>query len=104
MGLTRTLVEGLEDIEGVVVYGPKNPWEQTPTVSITVEGREASEVSYRLDREFDIMTRVGLHCNPGAHKTIGTFPHGTIRMSMGYFNTQEEVTQVLEAMREITKN
>ena len=102
MELTRALLEGLEDIEEITVYGPGNPDEQTATVSITVRGREASEVAYRLDREYDIMTRVGLHCNPGAHKTIGTFPRGTVRLSMGYFNTQEEVGLVLEALRKIT--
>jgi cysteine desulfurase family protein len=101
MRLTQSLLEGLEDIEEIAVYGPRNPSEQTPTVSINVKGREASEVGYRLDREFEIMTRVGLHCNPGTHKTIGTFPHGTVRLSMGYFNTHEEVDQVLEALREI---
>ncbi len=101
MRLTQSLLECLEDIEEITVYGPRNPSEQTPTVSINVRGREASEVGYRLDREFEIMTRVGLHCNPGTHKTIGTFPHGTVRLSMGYFNTYEEVGQVLEALREI---
>jgi len=101
MRLTRSLLEGLGDIEKITVYGPKNPYEQTPTVSINVKGREASEVGYRLDRQFEIMTRVGLHCNPGTHRTIGTFPHGTVRLSMGFFNTQEEVGQVLEALREI---
>jgi cysteine desulfurase/selenocysteine lyase len=101
MMLTQSLLTGLEDIEGIAVYGPKNPEAQTPTVSITVNGVQASEVGYRLDREFDIMARVGLHCNPGAHKTIGTFPHGTVRLSMGYFNTPEEVDQVLESLREI---
>jgi len=101
MRLTRSLLEGLGDIEKITVYGPKNPYEQTPTVSINVKGREASEVGYRLDRQFKIMTRVGLHCNPGTHRTIGTFPHGTVRLSMGFFNTQEEVGQVLEALREI---
>ena len=103
MMLTRSLLEGLEDIEEINVYGPKNPREQTPTVSINIEGKEPSEVGYRLDREFDIMTRVGLHCNPGAHKTIGTFPRGTVRLSMGYFNTREEVDQVLEALRTIAR-
>jgi cysteine desulfurase/selenocysteine lyase len=103
MMLTRSLLEGLEDIEEINVYGPKDPREQTPTVSINVEGKEPSEVGYYLDREFDVMTRVGLHCNPGAHKTIGTFPRGTVRLSMGYFNTREEVDQVLEALRTIAR-
>lgn len=103
IGLTRTLLEGLEDIEGITVYGPGKAEEQTATVSINVKGREASEVGYRLDREFDIMTRVGLHCNPGAHRTIGSFPHGTVRLSMGYFNTRQEVAEVLEALRKIAE-
>ena len=101
MALTQRFLEGLEDIEGITVYGPKKSDEQTATVSINVKEREASEVGYRLDREFDIMTRVGLHCNPGAHRTIGTFPHGTVRLSMAYLNAQEEVSQVLEALRKI---
>lgn len=104
MALTHTLLEGLEDIEAVTVYGPGKPDEQTPTVSINVKGQEPSEVGYRLDREFGIMTRVGLHCNPGGHRTIGTFPHGTVRLSMGYFNTQEEVAEVLEALRKIVRD
>ncbi len=83
------------------MYGGRKADEQTATVSINVKGIEASEVGYRLDREFDIMTRVGLHCNPGAHRTLGTFPHGTVRLSMGYFNTHEEVAQVLDALRRI---
>lgn len=101
VNLTRSLLKGLEDIEEVTVYGPRDPLKQTAIVSINVKGKEASELGYRLDREFGIMTRVGLHCNPGTHKTIGTFPHGTVRLSMGYFNTQEEVGQVLEALGKI---
>ncbi len=104
IGLTQTLLDGLEDMEGITIYGPRKPDAQTPTVSINVDGKEASEIGYRLDREFEIMTRVGLHCNPGAHRTLGTFPHGTIRLSMGYFTTQEEVAQVLEALTMITRD
>jgi len=99
--LTQTLLDGLEDVEGITIYGPRSPHVQTATVSINVKRKEASEVGYLLDREFDIMTRVGLHCNPAAHRTLGTFPHGTVRLSMGFFNTQQEVDQVLEAVKEI---
>ena len=101
MALTERLLEGLKEIEGVTVYGPGKPERQTPTVSLTVRRKEVSEVGHRLDREFGVMTRVGLHCNPGTHNTIGTFPHGTVRLSMGYFNTEQEVAQVLEALHRI---
>ncbi|MFH1625777.1 MAG: aminotransferase class V-fold PLP-dependent enzyme, partial [Pseudomonadota bacterium] len=56
-----------------------------------------------LDREFDVMVRVGLHCAPSAHKTIGTLSRGTVRLSMGYFNTIEEVDYVLDAIEEIAR-
>ena len=74
------------------------------TGSINFKVSEASEVGYRLDREFGIMTRVGLHCNPATHRTIGPFPHGTVRLAMGYFNTLEEVGEVLDALRKVAKN
>jgi cysteine desulfurase family protein len=99
--LTTSLLAGLVEIDGVIVYGPKEPDEQVATISISVKGKEASEVGYRLDREFNTMTRIGLHCNPGTHRAMGTFPHGTVRLSMGYFNTHEEVARVVEAVREI---
>ena len=102
MALTRKLLDGLSQIPAVAVYGPRNSEEQIATVSINIRGKEASEVGYRLDREFDVMTRVGLHCNPGAHRTIGTFPHGTVRLAMGYFNTEEDVVHVLEALAKIS--
>ena len=102
MALTRKLLDGLSQIPAVAVYGPRNSEEQIATVSINIRGKEASEVGYRLDREFDVMTRVGLHCNPGAHRTIGTFPHGTVRLAMGYFNTEEDVVHVLEALARIS--
>jgi cysteine desulfurase family protein len=101
LALTVSLLTGLVEIDGIIVYGPKEPDKRVPTVSIGVKGKEASEVGYRLEREFDTMTRIGLHCNPGAHRAIGTFPHGTVRLSMGYFNTHEEVARVVEAVREI---
>jgi len=99
--LTGRLLEGLKKIEEVTVYGPGKPERRTATVSLTVERKEVSEVGYRLDREFDIMTRVGLHCNPGTHKAIGTFPHGAVRLSLGYFNTDQDVVRVVEALHGI---
>jgi selenocysteine lyase/cysteine desulfurase len=54
-----------------------------------------------LDEEYGIMSRVGLHCAPSAHKTIGTFPTGTVRFGLSYFNTEEEVEAVVRAVRQI---
>lgn len=101
--LTQRFIEGLMDIEHVSVYGPKDVKKQGAVVSIDIDGLDTSEVSFLLDQKYDIACRSGLHCAPLAHKTIGTFEQGTLRFSMGYFNTLEEVDQVLEAIEELSK-
>ncbi|HDN80647.1 MAG TPA: aminotransferase class V-fold PLP-dependent enzyme [Chloroflexi bacterium] len=101
MELTRLLLEGLASIEGVTLYGPRDPSLQTATVSFNIAGMEPSEVALKLDEEYGIMCRPGLHCAPSAHRTIGTFPQGTVRFSLGFFNTPEEVEKSLEAVRAI---
>ncbi len=85
----------------MTVYGTLDPVRQTATVSFNIAGMEPSEVGLRLDEEFGVMCRVGLHCAPAAHKTIGTFPVGTVRFSLGAFNTAEEVDRALEAVERL---
>jgi selenocysteine lyase/cysteine desulfurase len=63
-----------------------------------------SEVGFRLDDEFEIMARVGLHCAPAAHRTIGSFPEGTVRFSPGIFTTTENVKQTLKAVQKVTRS
>ncbi len=99
--LTRRLIEGLLDMPGVIVYGGRDCEMQTATVSFNVEGLAPSEVGLRLDEEYGIMSRVGLHCAPAAHRTIGTFPIGTVRFGLSYFSTVEEVDVALMAVREM---
>ena len=60
-----------------------------------------AEAAYALDSQYGIMTRVGLHCAPAAHKTLGTYPAGTIRFSFGPENTREELDIALEALRAV---
>lgn len=66
-------------------------------------GRELSQVAWELDETYGIMTRVGLHCAPAAHRTLGPIPPGTIRFSFGWWNTEEEVDTALRALEEILK-
>jgi cysteine desulfurase/selenocysteine lyase len=101
--LIRQMMDGLSAIKGVKIYGPRAADEKTDIVSLNIEGKSPSEVCLVLDRKYGIMTRGGLHCAPIAHKTIGTFPGGTVRLSLGYFNTMEEVDQVIRAIYEISK-
>ncbi len=72
--LAQRLIDGLCDIPGVAVYGGRDATRQTSTIAFNVEGLAPSEVGLRLDDDYDIMCRVGLHCSPAAHKTLGTFP------------------------------
>ncbi len=99
--LTRRLIEGLLDVPGVIVYGGHDAQMQTAAVSFNVEGLSPSEVGLKLDEEYEIMSRVGLDCAPAAHRTIGTFPVGTVRFGLSYFNTAEEVDEALAAVRAI---
>lgn len=104
MALTSQLLSGLAAIAGVTVYGPRDAERQTATVSFTVEGLEPSDIGLRLDDERGIMCRVGLHCAPSAHRTLGTFPTGTVRFGLGAFNTAEEVAAALDAVAVLARD
>jgi cysteine desulfurase/selenocysteine lyase len=101
VGLARRLIEGLRNTPGVVVYGSLDAEKQTATVSFNVQGLSPSEVGLRLDEEYGILSRVGLDCAPAAHRTIGTFPEGTVRFGLSYLNTMDEVDEALAAVRKI---
>lgn len=97
--LTALLLDGLGQIPGVKIYGPRDASSQTATVSFNLTGMDVGEVGLRLDEEYGILCRVGLHCSPAAHRTIGTYPDGTVRFGLGAMNTHAEVLQALEAVR-----
>ena len=101
--LTQWLIDGLLDIEGVEVYGSLDAERQTSTVSFNIQGLQPSAVGLRLDEEHEIMCRVGLHCAPSAHKTIGTFPVGTVRFGLGVFNTAADVEAALDAVGQLVE-
>ena len=71
-------------------------------LSLNIKGFEPGEACAVLDQAFDIKARAGLHCAPAAHRTFGTFPAGTIRLSPGYFNTTDEIDFTLEAFKKIS--
>jgi selenocysteine lyase/cysteine desulfurase len=102
MALTQQLIDGLLTIPNVKVYGGLESSAQTATVSFNIIDYEPSDVGVLLDEEFDIMCRVGLHCSPLSHKTIGTFPEGTVRFGLGLYNTENEVKTAISAVRQIS--
>lgn len=95
--LTR-LLQGLRNISGLVVFGPQDVDRQVGVVSVRLRGWEPVDLGVALDQEFDVAVRTGLHCAPGAHRTIGTFPTGTVRLSPGYFTRPEEVDWVVSSL------
>ncbi len=97
-GLADYLRRDLKEIPGLKLYEPKPDEERLPVISFTIDNLSPSEIGHRLDREFSIMTRVGLHCAPRAHQSIGTFPQGTVRLAPGYFNNSKEISKVVTAL------
>jgi len=98
---TGRLLQGMKEIKDLEMYGPENPEERIAICSFNIKGKDPAQVGHLLDREFDIMCRVGLQCAPAAHKTIGTYPRGTVRFSLGYFNTEDEVQKALNAVSKV---
>ncbi len=123
--LTAALLSALHDVAGVTIYGPLKAKEQTAILSLTFdsvlppgtthqfggcgavnlelmeEDIFPAEAGQLLNRHYDILVRTGLHCAPIAHKTLKTFPEGTLRLSMGCFNTLEEMDTAARAVRRI---
>jgi len=103
VALAQQLIDGLQAIPNVRVYGSLDATRQAATVAFNVAGVEPSEVGLRLDDEYGILCRVGLHCSPAAHRTLSTFPAGTVRFGLAAMNTGDEVGAAVEAVRHIAQ-
>ena len=104
LALTQSFLEGLQSIDGINIVGKQNIQDRTAVVSITIDGMDPASIAYELESTYYIMTRVGLHCAPRAHQTLGTYPEGTVRFSFGYANTHKDVESALSALHGIVKN
>ena len=82
-------------------YGKDDLQDRTAVVSIQTPEQDLAQVAWRLDSEYSVMTRVGLHCAPNAHKTLDTYPAGTIRFSFGPENTEEELDTAIDGLKKI---
>jgi len=97
--LTQRLILELREIRGLHLYGPGDARRQVATVSLTLDDWEPIDLAAALDTSFGICVRPGLHCAPLAHRTIGTYPQGTVRLSPGAFTTDEEIDIAIRALR-----
>lgn len=106
LALTRQFLEGIKAIDPyekrIHIAGKMNCEGRTGVVSVQTIEKELSQTAYELDSRYGIMTRVGLHCAPSAHQTLGTFPTGTIRFAFGWWNTKEEVDFAIKALDELS--
>lgn len=101
--LCQHFIDGLLNINSLELYGLKEASLRTPTLSINSSKINNAELGFILDREFGIMARTGLHCSPLAHETLGTFPGGTLRFSLGPFNDKKDIDYTLYALDSILK-
>ncbi|HEY5974964.1 MAG TPA: aminotransferase class V-fold PLP-dependent enzyme [Geobacteraceae bacterium] len=102
--LTHRLLTGLHAIAGVTVYNPIDTGRpRGAVVSFTAAAEDPARIGYILNDTYGIAVRIGLHCAPLAHQTIGTYPAGTVRISPGYFTTDADIEAVLAAVREIVE-
>ncbi len=127
MELLDAFILGLSDVPGIVLYGPLKPEIQVPILSVTFDGAlpdglrvsfggcggrsipaafesiHPEEAGTMLKTSYDIAVRAGLHCAPLAHRALGSLPDGTVRFSLGCFNTLEEVEIAVQAVKSIAE-
>ncbi len=100
--ISERLYEGMRSIDGITIHGPGIDAPRVSVFSVTIKDRDPAEVASALLERGNIETRVGLHCAPSAHKTLGTFPEGTLRISPGPFTTADEIDALLALLKEIS--
>lgn len=101
--LRKLLVSELKNINSIILYEDTNNENYTSCVSFNVKNIDTAELSFILDSDFGIKNRSGLHCAPLAHKTIGSFPTGTVRLSLSYFNSKEDIEYTINSINKIVK-
>ncbi len=102
--LGKMLEEGLMKINGLRIIGPGSDDPRLPVYSVNIKGMDNAKLARDLSDIYGIETRPGLHCAPLAHRTLGTFPEGALRISPGYFNTADDINFAVSALRELAKN
>ena len=99
--LCELFLAQLDAVAGMTVYGPRDLDNRTAVFSVNVTGLGPQALARQMEGRFGILTRPGLHCAPLAHRTIGTFPEGTCRLSFGAFTTEDQVRRAAAALRDV---
>ena len=102
--LLMQLINGLREVDGVIMYCADDVDRHVPVLSVNVEGMTANNVGTLLDVKFNVVTRTGLQCAPKVHETLGTKEvKGTVRISLGPFNTEDQIDTVIEGLGDIAE-
>lgn len=102
--LTEKLQKGLAAIPKVCIYGPCDTCKKTPVVAMNIDGIDCEEVASALNDRYGIAVRAGFHCSGLAHKTIGTYDKGCVRFCPGFYTSETEIEEVIQAVREIVED
>jgi selenocysteine lyase/cysteine desulfurase len=101
MELYAYLRDKLSRIPGIELYSPEDPSRCAAVLSLVMKDIDCGELGYILESAYGILCRTGLHCAPMAHRALGTFPEGTVRLSPGYFTRKEDIDYLYGALEEI---
>ena len=101
MALTERFLSGLRGNEHIRIPGPADAEGRVGVISVDFLRQDNAEVAFQLEEQYGILTRCGLHCAPLAHKTLGTYPEGTVRFSIGYTTTEEEIDTAVRAIHDL---
>ncbi|MBQ7730091.1 MAG: aminotransferase class V-fold PLP-dependent enzyme, partial [Spirochaetales bacterium] len=99
--MTELLYEGLLSINGLRIVGAPLNRPRTSVISVVSDKMDIAEISAQLSERYGIETRVGMHCSPSSHRSLGTFPGGTLRFSPGPFTTKDEIFLTIDALQTI---
>ncbi|MEF9976092.1 MAG: aminotransferase class V-fold PLP-dependent enzyme [Oscillospiraceae bacterium] len=101
LALTAQFLNGLSDIDGVRLCGTKDLAKRVGVISLDFTQLDNADIAFKLESEFGVLTRCGLHCSPSAHKTLCTFPEGTVRFSVGFSTTPNDIDYALDAIARV---
>ena len=105
MELTEIFIDGIhKHVPNAHIVGIDGIDGRTGVVSIVMDDKDPAAIAYELDSQYGISVRVGLHCAPNAHKVLGTYPMGTVRLSFGIYNTKQDIDIAISALKEIGDN
>ncbi|MGL4348367.1 MAG: aminotransferase class V-fold PLP-dependent enzyme [Chlamydiales bacterium] len=99
---TEKIWQELSLLDNVTLYGSNIIACKVPIISFNIKGMISSQVAFELDKKYNICSRAGIHCAPLIHKFLKTLPNGTVRLSIGHQNTEEDIYNLINALKRMT--